>query len=173
MFSVVSSLVVLYCCCTVNFSASKHSRLIAGSGFILFYFLTQSCPGGTLGLKGGLKVWFSVQSFLWPVFPPFFLCSSLASFSRLTLWPSLKTPAAVGGEREGGKGGGGGGRGWGCQVCQSFHPPVAIPLLPHNSALYFNFIVYVWTGISLLWRETYYCQSTSPPWNTVLPLNKL
>ncbi len=37
-----------------------------------------------------------------------FLRSSLASFSRLTLHPSLKTPAAFGGEREGGKGGGGG-----------------------------------------------------------------
>lgn len=60
-----------------------------------------------------------------------FLRSSPASFSRLSLHPSLKTPAAVGGEREGGKGGGGG-RGWGRKVCQSFHPPVAIhlPLLP-------------------------------------------
>lgn len=40
-----------------------------------------------------------------------FLRSSLASFSRLTLHLSVKTPAAVGAEGEGGKGGGGGGRG--------------------------------------------------------------
>lgn len=88
MFSVVSSLVVLYCRCTVNFSASKHSRLIAGSGFILFYFLTQSCPGGTLGAERWIKgVVFSAELPLTslPSILPLFISCFLLSFDPLTL----------------------------------------------------------------------------------------
>lgn len=48
---------------------------------------TQQESEPSRGALLGLKVVFSVQSFLWPLFPPFFPCSSLASFSRLTLWP--------------------------------------------------------------------------------------
>lgn len=89
---------------------------------------SESCCGGILGggIKGGI---FNAQ------LPLTILPSILPSFVHLLLlslvWPftsPTKTPAAVGGEREGGKGGGGG-RGWGRQVCQSFHPPVAIPFL--------------------------------------------
>lgn len=92
-----------------------------------------------------------------------FLRSSLAPFSRLTLHLSLKTPAAVGGEREGGKGGGGG-RGWGRQVCQSFHPPVAIPFLCFPLIQRF-ILLYIFTlgrYISPPGVETCYHRSTFP-----------